>query len=364
MKKHCFSLVAFLFSIPLLIAMDQAPIELGLGKVNSTVFVTEYIAAVGSDCGCFLIFDPARPTERREIIHSTPTLNLFTDKKNRLGVLCADSFAVYDVTTQKKIKKIWSQTVYGKDCYAAFSHIDDTIFLYRQGDLVSDKGFTLALAHTGDNNHFNFACHPKKPEFAYPCSNESFIVKPLNISGQSKQYFAKIEKNDTLRRIIYSPDGSRILLHTDQYKLYSYDLSARKTTPISNPNNTCYNAYHFPMFLPDTNDTIAFVCKEHYVHYCDLKNNAEIIHIQSRIGDPIFNNDNFLTNLLDISPQKARVITGLDILDVKKNPIGSIRPLIRKCWLLQQYFHQSNTTFPLDIMKLVFSLLRKTFSND
>lgn len=355
MKNYCFpTAIFFLFTIsPSVFAMDLASFD--LGKVNSTVFVTERIVAVGSDLGCFLIFDPARPTERKEKIHSIPTSNLFTDKKNRIGVLCQDSFAVYDVTTKKRV---WSQTVYGPDCYAAFNHVDDTIFLYRQGEFISDiekKEFASTLAYTGNNNHFSFACHPKKPEIAYPCSNESFIIRQFNTRAQPKRYLAKINKDNYIRRIFYSPDGSRIMLHTEQGKLYMYDLSTKKTLPFKNGSHECYSECHNPMFFPGTNNIMTFICKEGYIHYYDLRNDKEITSTQLKIETPFFTKENFLVNILDISPYGTQLATCLNMFDVNSNPVGNIRHLAHKYALLKQHF--SDNYFPLEVVALIAKFL-------
>lgn len=372
-RKYCLIAIvtsALAFS-PALFSM-QLVTQTRLEKVQSALFITDKIAAVGCSYGCFLIFNPTEQSARRiELLHKGETKNLITDKKNRIGILCPDFFIVYDVTTKQKI---WSQSMYNSNYSASFSLINDTIFVCHQEQLRNSKdNKIIELPHTDNHdNTFNFVCHPIKNEFLYPCSYSSLATKSYNNAGN--QYVLNMGKRNFVHHASYNPDGTLIVVITQEKKIFLYNPSNKHLSPLELHN---HNWSHSPLFIPNIkNNIMVFLYNEEAkIVFWDLTEKKEIASIPiDHVG---FRNDFFISTM-DFSPDGTQFIyTDADahVFYIKKTPQDVINCVsswqIRFIYYLLKKYSQENDNFlPQDIIQLLINWLnylyhaKKTVTHD
>lgn len=300
-------------------AQGQEPVII---KEAHTIFSVAYISdgkkemlALGNDTGCFFINLPVTKDYIIEELHVHPTHNIITsaDKKKigtfarvkKTDTLYDNIFFVHDVLTKKII---WSHLIAGGNAHsedftysAAFSQLDDTIFVCHEEQLISNKNRRINLPFIGKNNHFAIACHPKLNSILYPSGDNTLSLKSLNNLNITLRFNPDIPKGDAIRLIKYSPDGTSIGLLTDNHKIFIYNPKDN-STDCPSFNGNCYNF----IFLPFSSTIM--VLSDCFLQYYNIKSKT---CEQLRNVDPS-HKDNLFTNILDTSYHGTQCIFLID----------------------------------------------------
>jgi WD40 repeat protein len=338
--------------------------------IECVAFFNTAKAVLAGKNGCFLIHNPTqnKPKQRAERLLNAFVYNIITDKKNkRLGVFIDQFFHVYDITNKKQI---WSQRTYSTHCSAAFSSLDDTVFLYDNGELKSNKEICMKLPYVTSNVHVGIECHPKKNELLYPCGDSTLSVYSFGNTTTTRSYSPHFVKTSRILRAFYSSDGDNIALFTNQHKIFIYNTKNNSTIAVRNPDGSIYDTCKNPIFVPES-DMIAFsLGKAPTIYFWDFKKKETITKITPPLNQCIINN-NALIRTIDFSPDGKRILSSDGLI----GDITSTNPIIRqhitkrmakraffaRYCLLITYALGSESFLPIDIVRLFIETLRTLY---
>jgi len=321
-------------------------------KIFSIAFINngkEEMLALGGDTGCLFIHFPVTANYKIEKLHDYPTHNITTNaNKKIIGTFTQNNgdniFFVHDVRTKKQL---WSYEILGEKSKtenkipysATFSHIDDSIFLYCKGQLISNKKPSIELPITGNNIAFTIDCHPKVATVLYPSSNVGLSLKSLNRQHVTDCFYPQIPEKSSIACIKYSPDGELIGLLTDNHEIFIYNPQSKNTEPLP-----FLGKCHAFSFVPHSAMIMAAFDKD--VYFYNLKNKS-VVKKHSLIPCNFSSSNNFkkIGDVSSCSRWFALLLNNLFI--IRKTPI---HPILFFYWMLQNY---SDLFLPKEIINII-----------
>lgn len=352
MIKKTFFVVGFVF----LLTSSLSPMNRNIKdfkSINAITFVTENILAIGSDNGCFLIYNPIKSQPTIICLHTTATNHLITDKKSRLGVLSPEIFTVYDVHTRQQL---FLQNIYNDPHYSAsFSNVDNRMFVSQCGKLYSDKKEMGELPHLRSHNDLHIVCHPQKNELLYLFSNNTLGIKDLDTKEIIKLH-PQLSEHKIICRAYYNDSGSCIGIYTDSNQFYIYYPAKKLTQKCTAPS--CTALFNSMTFISKPKPGIAFLCSDPYIHYRNLTNSEDTHHTLFKSYTNLHDKNNAQ---LSFSPQSTYFATNINGLHIGYNYIIYSYHTIFKYWALKENSHKNNNYFPQELIKIITQLVHDLF---
>ena len=335
---------------------------------DNTIITLAFFApnqvVLGSDKACHVIKNVTQKDhlQTKHLLHKEPTHNLIVDKKNqRIGLFSDNHFTVYDIKTNNKI---WSHIINSQNCAAAFSHVDDRIFLCQNEHLTSNDGINITVPYFRDNIKIDIQCHPTKKELLYPYSNQGLAVYSF-IDKQSTLYSPAIMPTDIIIRALYSPQGNHIVILTNNHNLFIYN--PRNNSTISISESCCFAS---PTFI--LNSTIlAFVSSVDRlkIQCWDFKKN-QLLTTLHLYHDWITGLTNEFTNIFDFSDDGTEYVCTGSKITAQKAKTGHqitqhvqnyVHFFLRYCLLKKYSSCTPNNVLPREIIQLLIQQLRALY---
>lgn len=297
-------------------------------------------AVIGTNHNCVLVSNcqKAGSEQVAKVLHKYPTHNSIANKKSyQLGIFSHLDifnpcwFIVYDINTGSQI---WSKKIYSDNYSAAFSPVDNTIFLCDNGNLSTNENISMDLPYTGSNKYFGIECHPKRKEILYPCSNTTLATYSFESKAYERHY-PQITQTDIIIRALYSPEKNYIALLTDQQSIVIYNQKD-KSTLWAKGNFGVYHACINPIFIPHSTILLFLTNGGRTRNYFHVKKMSSIAEYPHTDWSTLQNdNDNALINRIDFSHDGSYMLTG-NIRSKGFSTPEKITQCFRGKWFIEQ----------------------------
>ena len=338
-------------------------------KVLAVALFNQGTVALGTTNSCLLIKNADKPKNEQiltELIDQ-PTYNLISNKEKRLlGAFCEKSFMVFNIDTEKTV---WSRKISSSNCFAAFSHVDNTIFLCDNRHLITNKGISMPLPYRGTVTGSSLDCHPRKNRLLYPHSNKALTEYSFSDKIESSiVYHPKLEDKHTILSAFYSPEGNHIAILTTGGRILIYNTVSKSTLYLGNPNNqTIYKMCKHPIFFPGSNALICLIKNTEFAYLWEYtKNNFPVkqkFDDNKKNGNPIDRCNDVFVRKLDFSDTGTQVLVIRNYKPVFTRTdhklVTSIinENIFLRYWLLKTYSDE-HQFLPVEIIRLFMEQLK------
>ena len=346
--------IIFIVPICIFSFFSNAMHSVKIRNTRDIVVLGENILGTASDSGCHLVFNFQSNEPTTYLLYDQPTYTLRTNHdKQKIALYSKNCFLVYDLPTKQKI---WSHDISIRKNYSAvFNSVDDTIFLYDNGELISNKYNPISLPNVKPNTLFKIFSHPHKEKITYKTMNQTLSTLSLS-DGIITQKSALINGHSIVG-MLHNPYKKNTIVKTTQKKIFIYNRTYEDNHEVKLDN--CIGKFSTITFLPYSS-LVAIPCNHKAIHFWDYAT-QKIVSIIEFIR---FKTRKKYTSACSFSPHSMQFIVFTKkscMLYQTPFIIRKILSLNKYCpfhyWVLQQYSESNNNLFSKDIFGLFAQIL-------